>query len=196
MPIKKMNVKDFVKAISIEIGEDKKYLELWDCIPFELYRSHKKTDEYDFNDGKIIFIFRNPFDTILSTQDYYGRKDLPFLSNWIDYMNSWADKIRSEDVLVIQYENLLFYRRWELIKILTFIESRVKYNAMDIVVRETEISEMRKEVDAPKIIRHGTIWRSKLCFDEGFMNEIESECEERLDSKIKRKFGPWLKYPK
>jgi len=150
-------------------------------VPHVKYPDELNDDVNAFKDKKVVFLTRDPRDIIVSFYfhqtkidgTYQGelfefvREECGSIRTIIRYYNIWARRMKTNDVLLVKYENMLKDCCLEIKRILNYLE--IDGVPDDIVSSAVECAQFK---NMRKLERKG--WFSTAGFKSGNINDFES----------------------
>ena len=158
---------------------------------------HKLYNDLPFKDCRIIYLLRNPLDILISSINYIENfQKKPLHPNFIDefiekggYIDEWGEygsysehihsfllnpKISSENLLIIQYENLISNKIEGIKKIAKFLNCKLTLKKVDWIDGQTSFSKVKSEEPDNVLLYRGKYDNNHIYVEDYHKSEIFS----------------------
>lgn len=146
------NIQSFIS--DIDLGHSKTDFLFLDH--YNLYKSHNKNPKDYYH---CIYIYRNPFEVMLSFYNYKKNKELNYkknlsafirdknfgISSWVAHANGWTKEITNKKILFVEYGELVTDTKTVIKNILEVLGHQVDLQILDNAVKSSSISSMRNK---------------------------------------------------
>ena len=166
---------------------------------------HRLYKHLPFKDCRIIYLLRNPLDILISTINYIENfQKTPFHPNTIEkfirkegYVGEWREfgsysehvdsfllnpKVSSENLLIIQYENLISNKIEGIKKIIKFLNYDLTANQIEWIADQTCFSKVKSEEPENVLLHRGKSDNNHLYVEKSHKSEIASLYNQLVDS--------------
>jgi hypothetical protein len=165
---------------------------------------HKLYKHLPFKDCRIIYLLRNPLDILISSINYienFQKKRFQpiFIEEFIEkegYIDEWREygsysehvhsfllnpKISSENLLIIQYENLISNKVEGIIKIIKFLNYNLTANKVEWIADQTCFSKVKSQEPENILLHRGKCGNNHLYVKNYHKSEIVSLYNQLID---------------
>ena len=141
---------------------------------------HSLYENLPYLNCRIIYLIRNPFDVLISSINYLQNFQKVLLktsfisdfSTQLGYIDEWkewgsycrhvssfllSEELKSENLLIVQFENLIFDKPHEIRRIADFINVPVDENKISNILKNTNFSNVKSKEPTNVLLNNGGI---------------------------------------